>query len=64
MEREKRSRGSAKNSRQSALDAIKAARKSGTVVEYEVKEIENVFDEVNEEEYKVSAQLSFIAIFI
>lgn len=53
MEREKRRKGKKSDSRQGALERLKAARAGGTVADYKVDDVENIFDEVDEAEYQV-----------
>ena len=52
MEREKRRKGKKSDSRQSALERLKASRKTG-IASYEVDDVENIFDEVSEADYQV-----------
>ena len=53
MEREKRSRNKGSSARAAALAKIREARLTGETAEYELGEVENIFDEVNEDEYEV-----------
>merc|ERR1712110_8929 len=52
MEREKRSRNKGSSARAAALAKIREARLTGETAEYELGEVENIFDEVNEDEYE------------
>ena len=53
-ERSKRSRNKGNDARQAALDKIRNARQSGTVADYDIGEVDNIFEEVDEDEYEVS----------
>ena len=53
-ERSKRSRNKGSDARQAALDKIRNARQSGTVADYDIGEVDNIFEEVDEDEYEVS----------
>jgi len=52
-ERSKRSRNKGNDARQAALDKIRNARQSGTVADYDIGEVDNIFEEVDEDEYEV-----------
>ena len=56
-ERSKRSRNKGSDARQAALDKIRNARQSGTVADYDIGEVDNIFEEVDEDEYEVSFNL-------
>ena len=56
-ERSKRSRNKGNDARQAALDKIRNARQSGTVADYDIGEVDNIFEEVDEDEYEVSSIL-------
>merc|ERR1712235_101378 len=51
-ERSKRSRNKGNDARQAALDKIRNARQSGTVADYDIGEVDNIFEEVDEDEYE------------
>ena len=53
-ERSKRSRNKGNDARQAALDKIRNARQSGTVADYDIGEVDNIFEEVDEDEYEVN----------
>ena len=54
MERERRNRNKGSSAKEAALAKIREARLTGTAAEYELGEVENIFDEVDEAEYEVN----------
>merc|ERR1712018_330892 len=52
-ERTKRSRNKGSDARQAALDKIKQARQTGTVADYDIGEVDNIFEEVDEDDYEI-----------
>ena len=57
MEREKRNRNRGESSHAAALAKLRQARERGGAAEYELDEVDNIFEEVDEAEYEVKKKL-------